>query len=117
LDTVFIKDLRIETIIGVHPWERQMTQVVLLDLDLGTDVARAARDDDVADALDYEVVAKRVTAFVQEGKFQLIETLADRTAAMLIAEFGVMWLRVTVYKPGALSGAKSVGIRVERTRI
>lgn len=116
MDVVFIKDLKVETIIGVHPWERRLAQHLLIDLELGTDTARAAASDAVADALDYEAVSRRVSEFVQAGQFQLIETLAERTAAMLLSEFPTTWVRFTVYKPGALRDARSVGVRIERTR-
>jgi dihydroneopterin aldolase len=114
MDVVFIKSLEIETLIGVHAWERRLPQTVVLDLELGTDVPRAARSDAVADALDYEAVAARVAAFVRAGEFQLIETLAERTAEMLMKEFGAPWVRLTVHKPGALKDAAEVGIRIER---
>ena len=116
MDVVFVKDLKIEAIIGVHPWERQLAQNLLIDLELGTDTARAAVSDSVADALDYEAVSRRVSEFVQAGQFQLIETLAERTTAMLLSEFPTTWVRFTVHKPGALRDAKSVGVRIERTR-
>jgi dihydroneopterin aldolase len=114
MDVVFIRALKIETIIGVHAWERKLAQAVLLDLELGTDVPRAAQSDAVADALDYEQVAARAATFVKAGEFHLIETLAERTAEMLMKEFGAAWVKLTVHKPGALKDAAEVGIRIER---
>lgn len=114
MDIVYIRDLRIETIIGVYGWERQVRQTLILDLDMGADIARAAATDDIADALDYKAVTKRTIAFVQGHQFQLVETLAERLAAMLREEFGIPWLRLRINKQGALRGVRDVGVEIER---
>jgi dihydroneopterin aldolase len=114
MDRVFLRDLRVETIIGIFDWERETPQTVSIDLEMATDVARAAQSDDIADALDYKAVAKRLIAFVGESRFQLVETLAERIAAILREEFGVPWVRVTVNKGGAVRGASGVGVVIER---
>lgn len=114
MDIVFIEGLRIDTVIGIHPWERRLRQTVVLDLELASDNPRAARDDRIEDALDYAAVAGRLESFVGDSRFQLIETLAERVAALLLAEFGVPWLRLTVSKPGAVPRARSVGVVIER---
>ena len=114
MDRVFLRDLRVETIIGIFDWERETPQTVSIDLEMATDVARAAQSDDIADALDYKAVAKRLIAFVGESRFQLVETLAERIATILREEFGVPWVRVTVNKGGAVRGASGVGVVIER---
>ncbi len=114
MDIVFLRELRVETVIGIFEWERRIRQVVSLDLEMATDVARAAASDAIEDALDYKAVAKRLIQFVGESRFQLVETLAERVAALLREEFGIPWVRVTVSKPGAVRGAREVGVVIER---
>ena len=105
-----------ETVIGVYDWERRIRQPVVIDLEIGTDIARAAASDDVADALDYKSVSKRVRQFVGESSFFLVETLTERIASLVLDEFPVPWVRVKLNKVGALRGAAGVGIVVERGR-
>ena len=81
---------------------------------MSTDIRKAAASDSVADTLDYKSVAKRIQAFVGDSSFQLVETLAEKIAAIIIDEFGVAWVRVRVNKPGAIRGAKDVGVLIER---
>ena len=114
LDIIFIEALRVETVIGVYDWERRIRQPVVIDLEMGADVARAAASDDVADTLDYKAVSKRVQQFVGESSFLLVETLTERIAALVLDEFSVPWVRVRLNKVGALRGAAGVGIVVER---
>ncbi|MDX1592997.1 MAG: dihydroneopterin aldolase [Gammaproteobacteria bacterium] len=114
MDRIFLRDLRVETIIGIFDWERETPQTVSIDLEMAADVARAARSDAIDDALDYKAVAKRLIAFVGESRFQLVETLAEHIAAILREEFGVPWVRVTVNKGGAVRGASGVGVVIER---
>ena len=114
MDIIFIRDLRIDTVIGIYDWERSIKQTVRLDLELGSDIARAAASDSIEDTLNYKAVAKRVIAFVEASSFQLVETLAERVAQLVISEFDVPWLRVTVNKRGALRGATDVGVIIER---
>ncbi|MCU0935656.1 MAG: dihydroneopterin aldolase [Gammaproteobacteria bacterium] len=116
MDTVYIRELRIETVIGIYEWERRVRQSVVLDLEMAADIARAAATDNIADALNYKAVAKRVIAFVEASQFQLVETLAERVAEIVLAEFGVPWLRLRVNKEGALRGARDVGVVIERGR-
>ena len=116
MDILYISQLRVETVIGVYEWERHIRQVVLLDLEIATDVARAAATDNIADALNYKAVAKRVAAFVEGTRFQLVETLAERVAERVLDEFGVPWVRLRVCKEGALRGVREVGVLIERGR-
>lgn len=114
MDIVYIRELRIETVIGIYEWERRIRQSVVLDLEMAADIARAAATDNIADALNYKAVAKRVIAFVEASQFQLVETLAERVAEIVLEEFGVPWLRLRVNKEGALRGARDVGVVIER---
>lgn len=116
MDILYISQLRVETVIGVYEWERHIRQVVLLDLEIATDVARAAATDNIADALNYKAVAKRVAAFVEGTQFQLVETLAERVAERVLEEFGVPWVRLRIRKEGALRGVREVGVVIERGR-
>ena len=114
VDAIFLRDLRIETTIGVHEWERRIRQTVVLDLEVATDAARAAASDRIEDALDYEALAARVTEFVSGSQFRLVETLADRVAALVREEFAVPWVRLRLDKKYAIRGATDVGVIVER---
>lgn len=114
MDTVRIRGLRVEAVVGVHDWERKLPRPVVIDVELAADVARAAKSDALKDAIDYAAVAQAVTAFAAASKFQLIETLAQRLAEKLQQDFGVAWLRLEVHKPGAVAGAQDVSVSIER---
>lgn len=115
MDIIFLRGLHIETIIGIYDWERVTRQTVVLDLEMGTDIRKPAATDSIEDTLDYKAVAKRVVAFVEESSFFLVETLAERIAEILLQEFKVPWLRLTLNKKGAIRGASDVGIIIERS--
>jgi dihydroneopterin aldolase len=114
MDRIFLDELRIETIIGIWEWERKIRQTVIIDLEMSADIAKAAATDDVADTLNYKLVAKRLQEFVGGSSFQLVETLAERIAGLIRDEFDVAWVKVTVHKPGAIRGSKDVGVIIER---
>ncbi len=114
MDTIQIKGLKIETIIGVHAWEKKLPRTLLIDLELATDAARAATKDAITGALDYSAVADSTVKFVTQSRFQLIETLAHRLSESLMKEFGASWLRITIHKPGAVPAAQSVAVTIER---
>ena len=114
-DYVSIRDLSVAAVIGVHPWEREIEQTLIFDVDIDADVRRAAASDDLADALDYSAVAEVIAAVVREGKFRLIETAADQVAGRLLAAFPVARLRLELRKPIA-AGAYTAAIVIERTR-
>jgi 7,8-dihydroneopterin aldolase/epimerase/oxygenase len=115
-DRLFLRGLAIECIIGFIEWERHVKQTVVLDLELPIDCRTAQATDEVADTLDYKRLAKRVIAFVEASQFKLVETLAHRTAILVLEEFGVAWVRLTLNKPGAIRGSRDVGVTLERSR-
>jgi dihydroneopterin aldolase len=115
-DRIYLHGLAIECVIGFIEWERRVKQTVVIDLELPVDCRRAAERDAVADTLDYKKVAKRVIAFVEASEFHLVETLAERIAALILDDFALAWVRVTVGKPGAIRGSRDVGVTIERTR-
>ena len=114
MDIVFIRNLKIDTVIGIYDWERNIRQTVIIDLEMSADIRRAAASERIEDALDYKAVVKRLIAFVEQSEFQLVETLAERCAAIVREEFGVQWLRLSLNKIGAVSGAQDVGVIIER---
>ena len=113
-DRIFISGLRVDTVIGVYDWEREIRQTVVIDMEMSGDCVRAAASDAVCDTLDYKALGKRVIAFVEASEFRLVETLAHRLAETVMAEFGIGWLRLRVDKEGALRGARGVGVVIER---
>ena len=114
MDRVFIEDLNVQTVIGIYGWEREIKQVVSLDLEMEFDITRAAETDSIEDTLDYKAVSKRLIRFIEESEFQLVEALAERCAAIVLAEFPVTWLRLKLGKPGAVRGSSAVGVIIER---
>ena len=114
MDIIFLHDLRIETTIGIYEWERRIRQTVTLDVEMASDVAHAAASDRIENALDYKAIAKRIIEFVSSSEFQLVETLADRVAALVREEFAVPWVRLRLNKKYAIRGATDVGVLVER---
>lgn len=114
MDRVFIEDLRIQTVIGIFDWEREITQTVSLDLEMAFDISRAGKSDSIDDTLDYKAVSKRLIQFVESSEFQLVEALAEHCALIVLAEFPVSWLRLKLSKPGAVRGSSAVGVIIER---
>src|SRR3546814_13445051 len=115
MDTVFIEALEVEALIGIYDWERRIRQPLLFDIEMQFDNRVPAASDDIADTLNYKAVSKRVIAYVSQSDFGLVETLAERVAAIVIEEFGVQRVRVKLSKPGAVRGARAVGVVIERT--
>jgi dihydroneopterin aldolase len=115
-DRIFLRGLTAECIIGFIEWERRVKQTVVVDLELPVDCGRAAVSDDVADTVDYKRVAKRVLAYIEASEFKLVETLAHRLAMLLLEEFGLEWVRISLNKPGAIRGSRDVGVVIERKR-
>ena len=113
-DTIFISELTAHAIIGIYDWERQIKQRLVFDIEMGTDIAKSAATDAIEDTLNYKAVAKRVTQFVEDSNYALIESLIERVAEIILKEFPTPWVRITLNKVGAVRGSKSVGIRIER---
>ncbi|MAB58934.1 MAG: dihydroneopterin aldolase [Verrucomicrobiales bacterium] len=115
MDKIFLNELKVDTIIGIFEWERNILQTVIIDLEMSADIAKAAASDEVIDALNYKSVAKRVQGFVEKSSFQLVETLAEHIASIILDEFSVIWVKVRVNKPGAIRGSRGVGVEIERS--
>ena len=114
MDIIYIRELQVETIIGINDWERGVSQVVSLDLEMGADIRKAARTDHIDDTLNYKEVAKRLIGFIEASEFELLETLAEKIAGIVLTEFDVPWLRLRLSKPGAVRGSKDTGVMIER---
>jgi len=114
VDIVFLRGLRIETTIGIYDWEKEIKQPVVLDIEMASDIAAGAATDRIEDALDYKAISKRLKQFVGAARFELVETLAERCAAIVREEFGVAWVRLTLNKIGAITDAEGVGVIIER---
>lgn len=114
MDIIYLSDLRIDTVIGIYDWERRVKQTVILDLEMGTDIRAAASSDNVDHTLNYKNVAKRLFSYVGESDFELVETLAEKVAELILTEFNVPWLRLKVNKQGAVRGVRDVGVIIER---
>jgi dihydroneopterin aldolase len=114
VDRVLIEALAVETVIGVYDWERNIRQRLVIDLEMATDIRLAAADDDLAHTLDYAAISARIQTFAAASHFELVETFAERLAALLREEFGIPWLSMTLRKPGAVPEAAAVGVRIER---
>ena len=114
MDIIFLNDLRIDTVIGIFDWERRTKQTVIFDIEMAADISKAARSDNVEDTVNYKAVAKRLIGYVSEAEFELIESLAESVAGILLDEFKVPWCRLRLNKRGAVRGARDVGIIIER---
>ena len=114
MDIVYIKELEVETVIGIYDWERKIRQTVSLDLEMGTDIRQAAASENIDNTLNYKSVSKRLIGFIEQSEFLLVETMAEEIAQIVLDEFPVPWLRLRLSKPGAVRGAKDVGVVIER---
>ncbi|HET9869450.1 MAG TPA: 2-amino-4-hydroxy-6-hydroxymethyldihydropteridine diphosphokinase [bacterium] len=115
-DYITLQGLKIKCIIGIFDWERKRKQEVRLDLKFPCDVRRASRWDDIHHTLDYKRIAKTAIGFVSESRFQLVETLAEKLAELLLERFALEELWLSVQKPGAIRGSRTVGVELHRTR-
>jgi dihydroneopterin aldolase len=116
MDKIFIHALKTEAIIGIFDWERQVKQTVIVDIEISADIRKAALSDSIVDTLNYKKVAKRVLAFVEGSQFHLVETLAEHVAMLLLEDFGIAWVRLSLSKPGAIRSSRDVGVLLERDR-
>jgi len=113
-DKIFLSSLRTECIVGIWDWERKVKQTVVIDLEMACDIRKAAQSDHIDDTVDYKKVSKRLLSFVGESQFQLVETLTENIARIVITEFDVPWVRVRLNKQGAIRNSRDVGILIER---
>ncbi len=111
---IYLRELRVAAVIGIYEWEQRIRQTVVIDLEMAADIRAAAATDSIAQTLNYKAVAERVTGFVEATRFQLIETLAEHIADILLNEFKIPWIKVSVSKPGAIKGSRDVGVVIER---
>ncbi len=116
MDKVFIEALEIEALIGIYDWERRIRQPLVFDVEMAFDNRKPAASDDIADTLDYKAVSKRLIDYVSQSSFGLVETLAERCAGIILDEFAVSHVRLKLSKPGAVRGARAVGVIIERGR-
>ena len=115
-DRIFLRGLEVECIVGFIEWERRIKQTVVIDFEIPVDCRRAASNDAVADTVDYKKVSKRIIGFVGESHYKLVETMAHRLALLLLEEFPIEWIRLSISKPGAIRGSRDVGVQIERSR-
>ena len=116
MDSIFIKGLKVDTVIGIYDWEREIRQEVVLDIEMSSDISTAASTDHIDQALNYKDICKRLCSFVSDSEFQLVETLAEEICQIIIKEFGVQWVKLKLNKGEAITGAEGVGVIIERTR-
>lgn len=114
MDIIYLNDLRVDTVIGIYDWERRTKQTVILDIEIGADIQKAASSDRIEDTLNYKSIAKRIIAFVSGSEFQLVETLAEKISEIILNEFDVSWCRLRLNKQGAVRGVRDVGVIIER---
>ena len=114
MDKIFIHALKTETIVGIFDWERQVKQTVLIDIEFSANIRKAALSDSIDDTLNYKRVAKRVLTFVEQSSFHLVETLAEHIAMLILEDFGVAWVSISLSKPGAIRSSRDVGVMLQR---
>lgn len=116
MDIVYIRDLRIDAVIGIYDWEKQIHQQINVNLEMGWDNKKAAETDDIQYTLNYKEAAKLVKDLVQKSEFELVETLAEKIAELLLDKMNIPWIKVSLGKPMAVTDSKEVGVTIERSR-
>ena len=116
MDTIFISELKIKTKLGVPAWERIVAQTIILDIEIGYDLAKACKSDAIADTIDYGGVVARIQVSLKEYRFQLVEALAEHICQLILSEFKAESVKIKVAKPGILAGLKALGITIERQK-
>ncbi len=116
MDKIILSELTVHTVIGIWEWEKRNPQKVIFDIEMATDISRASKSDSIEDALDYKAVSKRIKQYALENHFELIETLGDKVADLILNEFGVEWLKLTISKPYAIRDSKNVSLMIERSK-
>ena len=114
MDIIYLNNLQVDAVIGIYDWERRTRQRLILDIEIGVDIREAANTDNIDDTLNYKAVAKRVISYVSESRFQLVETLAENVAGIILREFNVPWCRLRLNKQGAVKNVRDVGVIIER---
>ena len=116
MDKIKLTELTVNTVIGIWDWEKRNPQKVVFDIEMSTDISKASKSDSIKDALDYKVISKRVKQYALENQFDLIETLADKVAEIILNEFEVSWVKLTISKPYAIRDSKNVSLIIERSK-
>ncbi|WP_448568373.1 dihydroneopterin aldolase [Thalassotalea ganghwensis] len=114
MDIVYIQGLSIQTTIGFYPWEKEIKQTLVIDLSMAWDTSAAAANDELAKTLDYAEISEKIAEFANDNPVDLLETLAERLAAYLMAQYHIPWLKLRIGKPGAVHNAFTVGVEIER---
>ena len=114
MDTIFISELKVKTKLGVPAWERMLAQTIILDIEIGYDLAKAGKSDAIADTMDYGAVVSRIRETLTENSFQLVEALAEHICQLILKEFSALKVKVKVAKPAILPGLKALGVVIER---
>ncbi|MDQ7048663.1 MAG: dihydroneopterin aldolase [Enterobacterales bacterium] len=114
MDIIFIRDLEVETVIGVFDWERKIKQKLIFNIEMATDIRQAAKSDDLNHTVDYNAISKQVKSLAEASSYQLIEALAEAVANLIMQDFCVRWLSIQLDKPAAIPFAQSVGVKIER---
>ena len=115
MDKIFLKNLRLKTRIGLFEWEKQIDQIINIDLEAGFDISKAAETDDVKHSLDYKTISNRIKEYVKQNTHELIETLIENITQMILKDFDVEYVTLSISKPGAIRDSKDVGITITRS--
>ncbi len=115
-DKIYVEDLRVKATIGIFDWEKKIKQEVSISYEIPHDNKKAAAIDAIEATTDYKSITKAIIAFVENNKFELVETFAERIAEMVIKDFNIAEIRLRVSKPGALRYSKDVGVIIERNK-
>ncbi len=116
MDSIFLQDFRVDTVVGVHEWERLRPQTIELNIEIGLPSPKAGATDEILDTIDYETVEKRIRTDLENLNLTLLETLAEHIASVILNEFGAPWVKLSVAKIAILPNVKRVGVRIERSR-
>ena len=116
MDIIFLRELKVDTLIGVYEWEKRIAQTLQLDLEIALPNNRACQSDDIHDALDYAKIVSHIQNVLSDRHFNLLEALAEHIAQLLLTDFNAPWVKVSVAKLNAIRGSRMVGISIERVQ-
>jgi dihydroneopterin aldolase len=116
MDIIYIRDIRLETLIGAYEHERRQPRTLQVNLEIGRSAIRACKTDQLADTIDYSAVVGAVKEVFASHRFHLLEPLAEALASLILSKFNADWIRIEVCKMGIVPNARDVGVRIERTR-